>query len=278
MKRACVIGWPIAHSRSPLIHNYWIKKHEVDAIYDKIAVHPKELDSFVVGFRKSGLVGCNVTAPHKEAIFNTVPNVDAATRRLGAVNTIYVKDGNLNGTNTDGEGYLASLRQSHPAYEITGSNVVMIGAGGAAKAIAGALVDAGVAKIGVINRTAGKIASLQKQFGPAIYPISPENYRQMAATCDLLINTTSLGMTGQPPLEFDIANIATAAIVSDIVYSPLETPLLNQARLRGNPTLGGLGMLLHQAVRGFELWFGIRPEVTPELYDLIAADVSGVAT
>ncbi len=133
MKKACVIGWPIAHSRSPLIHNYWIKKHAIDAIYEKIAVDPKDLNSFVEGFRKSGLVGCNVTAPHKEAIFDIVSNVDAAARRLGALNTIYIRDGDVHGTNTDGEGYLASLHQSHPTYQFTGGNAVVIGAGGAAK-------------------------------------------------------------------------------------------------------------------------------------------------
>lgn len=273
MKKACVIGWPITHSRSPLIHNYWLKKHAIDAIYEKTAIHPNDVNSFVTDFRKSGLIGCNVTAPHKEAVFNAVADVDVAAQRLGALNTIYIKDGNVRGTNTDGEGYLASLRQSHPSHEIKGGTTVIIGAGGAAKAIIGALIDGGGQRIGIVNRTPDRVESLQKQFGSTIYPVTSENYETAIAACDLFINTTSLGMSGQPPLEFNIDSLPRKAIVSDIVYSPLETSLLKHARFRGNPTLGGLGMLLHQAVRGFELWFGVRPEVTEELYDLVAADV-----
>ena len=275
MKKACVIGWPISQSRSPLIHNYWIQKHGIDAIYEKTAVHPDDIPSFVCTFQNAGLIGCNVTAPHKETVFEAVATVDKAAKRLGALNTLYIRDGNLCGTNTDGEGFLANLRQNHPSYKTRGGKVVVMGAGGAAKAIIGALIDGGTKKISVINRTLSKIEALQKQFGPVIeLDHAPDDIEKAIAQCDLFINTTSLGMSGQPPLEFNINSLSPHAIVSDIVYSPLETPLLKSAKLRGNPILGGLGMLLHQAVRGFELWFGVRPEVTPELYDLVAADVS----
>ena len=275
MKKVCVIGWPISQSRSPLIHNYWIQKHGIDAIYEKTAVRPDDVSSFLSNFKKAGLIGCNVTAPHKEAVFAAVATVDRAAKRLGALNTLYVRDSNLCGTNTDGEGFLANLQQNHPSYKTRGGKIVVIGAGGAAKAIIGALIDEGAQKISVINRTQNKIDALQKQFGPVIeFDQAHNDIEKAIAECDLFINTTSLGMSGQPPLEFNIDGLSPQAIVSDIVYSPLETPLLMNAKLRGNPTLGGLGMLLHQAVRGFELWFGVRPEVTPDLYDLVAADVS----
>jgi shikimate dehydrogenase len=275
MKKACVIGWPISQSRSPLIHGYWIQKHGVDAIYKKVPVLPDDVSSFISGFQNAGWVGCNVTAPHKETVFGAVATVDNAAKRLGALNTLYIRDGNLCGTNTDGEGFLANLQKTRPLYKTEGAKVVIMGAGGAAKAIIGALVDGGTRKITVINRTLGKIEALQKQFGPVIsLEHMPQDIERAIAQCDLFINTTSLGMSGQPPLEFNIDGLSRHAIVSDIVYSPLETPLLKRAKQRGHPTLGGLGMLLHQAVRGFELWFGVRPEVTQELYDLVADDVS----
>jgi shikimate dehydrogenase len=275
MKKACIIGWPVTYSRSPLIHNYWIRQHGVDAVYERQPVEPGKIPEFISDFQNSGFVGCNVTAPHKEAVFEAVTNVDAASRRLGALNTLYVRNGNLHGTNTDGEGYLANLRHTHPGYEISSGKVIILGAGGAAKAIIGALVDAGAKQIGIINRTTVRTQALQNQFGNVIEPITVENAASAVAKCDLLINTTSLGMSAQPALEFDLGNFPVTTIISDIVYSPLETSLLKQARIRGNPILGGLGMLLHQAVRGFELWFGVRPEVTKELYEIVAADVSG---
>jgi shikimate dehydrogenase len=270
MKKACVIGWPIAHSRSPLIHNHWIRKYGLNAIYEKKAVSPEHIEAFLASFVHSGLVGCNITVPHKEIVFRKITQVDAATRRLGAINTLYIRDGVVYGTNTDGEGFLANLHQHHPSHAINANKVAIIGAGGAAKAIIGALVDGGVETISVINRTQERIEALRQQFGPRVNAAAqPANL----ADYDLLINTTSLGMSGQPPLEIDIDSLPRQAIVSDIVYSPLETDLLQRAKQRGNRTLGGLGMLLHQAVRGFELWFGVRPEVTSELYDLVAADV-----
>jgi shikimate dehydrogenase len=273
MKKACVIGWPIAHSRSPLIHNYWIKKHGLDAIYEKMAVEPGDLHHFIANFKNSGFVGCNVTVPHKENVFGAIADIDEPARRLGALNTLYMRNGIIRGTNTDGEGFMANLRQNHPAFNAGGCRVIVVGAGGAAKAIIGALVESEVREISIVNRTPEKVERLKEQFGAVIKSLNPPNSKMVFAECGLLINTSSLGMVDQPPLEIDIESLPEKAIVADIIYAPLETPFLKAARLRGNPTLQGLGMLLHQAVRGFELWFGIKPEVTTELHDLVAADV-----
>lgn len=276
MKKTCVIGWPIAHSRSPLIHAYWLKKYGIDAVYEKMAVEPKNVVQFIADLAASEFSGCNVTIPHKETAFRAVAKADEIASRLGAVNTVYLKDGVTCGTNTDGEGFIASLRYANPAFELRNKTAVIIGAGGAAKAIIGALLDEGVEKIGIINRTRERIHDLQAQFGSGIYEISETNFNNVLKSCGLLVNTTSKGMEGQSPLELEIQSLNPNALVADIVYTPLETAFLAKARQRGNPVLGGLGMLLHQAVRGFELWFGVKPEVTAELYELIAADVQKV--
>ena len=273
MKKACVIGWPIAHSRSPLIHNYWLKKYGIDAIYEKKAVEPKNVAQFIANLAGSEFIGCNVTIPHKEAAFQAIAKADEIASRLGAVNTVYLENGVVCGTNTDGEGFIASLRHSHPKFSLRDKTATVIGAGGAAKAIIGALLDEGVAKIGIINRTRERIHDLQVQFGSVIYEISGTTSNDALESCGLLVNTTSQGMEGQPLLEMEIQSLNPEALVADIVYTPLETAFLAKARQQGNPVLGGLGMLLHQAVRGFELWFGVKPEVTTELYELIAADV-----
>jgi shikimate dehydrogenase len=273
MKKACVIGWPIGHSRSPLIHNYWLKKYAIDAVYEKKAVEPENVAQFIANMAASEFVGCNVTIPHKEAAFQAVAKADEIARRLGAVNTVYLKDGVVCGTNTDGEGFIASLRHSHPNFNLRDKTAIIIGAGGAAKAVIGALLDEGVARIGIINRTRERTHDLQAQFGSSVYEISEAIFNDALESCGLLVNTTSQGMEGQPSLELKTQRLNLDALVADIVYTPLETAFLEQARLRGNPVLGGLGMLLHQAVRGFELWFGVKPEVTAELYALIAADV-----
>ncbi len=273
MKKACVIGWPIGHSRSPLIHNYWLKKYGIDAVYEKKAVEPENVMQFVANLAASEFVGCNVTIPHKEAAFQAVAKADVIASRLGAVNTVYLRDGVVCGTNTDGEGFIASLRHSHPLFNLKNKTGIVIGAGGAAKAIIGALFDEGVKHIGIINRTRERIHDLQAQFGSGIYEISETTSNDALTSCGLLVNTTSKGMEGQPPLELEIQSLNPNALVADIVYTPLETAFLVKARQRGNPVLSGLGMLLHQALRGFELWFGVKPDITAELYELIAADV-----
>ncbi len=276
MKKACVIGWPIAHSRSPLIHSYWLKKYGIEAVYEKKAIEPGNAADFIANLASSEFTGCNVTIPHKETAFQAVAKTDEIARRMGAVNTVYLKNGAVCGTNTDGEGFIASLRHSHPEFNLRNKTAMIVGAGGAAKAIIGALLDEGVTKIGIINRTRERILDLQAQFGSGIYEITQTNSDDALKSCELLVNTTSQGMEGQPPLELEIQSLNPNALVADIVYTPQETAFLAKASQQGNPVLGGLGMLLHQAVRGFELWFGVRPEVTSDLYELIAADIQKV--
>lgn len=269
---ACVIGWPIAHSRSPLIHNYWLKQYGIDGAYGIEAVPPDQLKDFLrdLGGRYAG---CNVTLPHKEATFAQVRIADATTKRLGAVNTVFRRGGQIWGTNTDGEGFIASVAAHSPHWTVTGKRVVVLGAGGAARAIVAALVDAKAHSIAIVNRSSERARSLCEAFGPSIRVDDWQALRQT----DMLVNTTSLGMKGQPPLAIDLALLPKSAVVADIVYIPLETPLITAARARGNPVVPGLGMLLHQAVRGFELWFGVRPTVTDELYALVAADIGRLA-
>jgi len=276
MKKACVIGWPIEHSRSPLIHNYWLKKYGIDAAYEKKPVEPKDVSNFIVNLAHSEFIGCNVTIPHKESVFEAIGEADEIARRLGAVNTVYLKNGKVRGTNTDGEGFIASLRYSYPAFSLKGKTAIIVGAGGAAKAIVGALLDEGVGRIGVINRTRERILGLRGQFGSHVFEINEDTANDELGNCELLVNTTSQGMHGQPPLDLEIQSLNRDAVVADIVYTPLETVFLEKARNQGSPVLGGLGMLLHQAVRGFELWFGVKPEVTKELYELVAADIQKV--
>jgi shikimate dehydrogenase len=274
MKRACVIGWPISHSRSPLIHNYWLKQYGIEGEYTRIPVEPSNLANFISTLEDQGLEGCNVTIPHKEAAFGLIIPADEATRRLGVANTIFRRDGKTYGTSTDGEGYLASLRAASP-FDPGCGPAMMLGAGGAATAVAGALLDAGVPEIIVANRTMERAEALRKLFGQRIRIVQPDHAGDVLSECALLVNTTSQGMTGYPEISLDLTRLPSTAIVSDLVYVPLETGLLRRARERGLHSVGGLGMLLHQAVRGFELWFGRRPEVTADLYDLVAADVAG---
>lgn len=272
-RKACVIGWPISHSRSPLIHGYWLKHYGIAGSYERLPVKPEELPAFFSSLIANGYAGCNVTLPHKEAAFRQVRTADAATARLGVVNTVFVRDGQLWGTSTDGEGFLASLAAGHPGWRAAGRNVVILGAGGATRALVGALLDAGAARLLIANRTRAKAEELKRDFGSRIEPHDWTKASDLLRHADLLVNTTSLGMTGQPALEVDLGNLPRSALVTDIVYTPLETGLLRHARARGNPIVPGLGMLLHQAVRGFELWFGTRPEVTGDLYEIVARDI-----
>ncbi|MGE3877190.1 MAG: shikimate dehydrogenase [Parvibaculaceae bacterium] len=272
-RKACVIGWPIAHSRSPLIHGYWLKRYGIDGSYERIAVPPAELPDFLGSLADKAYAGCNVTLPHKEGAFRAVHIADEATRRLGVVNTVFLRDGGLWGTSTDGEGFLANLTAHVPDWRAKDRTIVILGAGGAARAIVGALLDAGSRRLLVANRTPARAEELRRGFGSRVEPRDWRDVGKLLEDADLLVNTTSLGMTGQPPLALDLTRLPRSAIVTDIVYTPLETALLAEARARGNVVVPGLGMLLHQAVRGFELWFGRRPEVTRELHDLVARDI-----
>jgi shikimate dehydrogenase len=272
-RKACVIGWPISHSRSPLIHGYWLDRYGIDGSYVRIAVPPDELPDFLSRLAERGYAGCNVTLPHKEAAFRAVRSADDATTRLGVVNTVFYRDGDLWGTSTDGEGFLANLSSHVPDWRAQDRCIAILGAGGAARAIAGALLGAGSRRLVIVNRSLARAKEMRRDFGPRIEPRDWTKVAEALEDADLLVNTTSLGMTGQPPLPLDLDPLPQSAVVADIIYTPLETDLLLRARARGNLVVPGLGMLLHQAVRGFELWFGRRPEVTPELHDLVARDI-----
>ena len=273
MKKACVIGWPIEHSRSPLIHNHWLDRYGIEGAYEKCAVAPEELKQFLRTMPETGWAGCNVTVPHKEKVFGLVEIDDPFTRRLGAVNTVYVRDGRLHGTNTDGIGFVRNLQVRAPQWQAAGGPAVVLGAGGAARAVVAALIDAGVPEVRIVNRTEERARTLAGMFGAAASAHDWMQRADLLSDCTLLVNTTTLGMTGAPPLDLELARLAPDAVVYDIVYAPLETDLLSRARARGNPVVDGLGMLLHQAAPGFALWFGIEPEVTDELRALIVADL-----
>lgn len=273
MIKACVIGWPISHSRSPLIHGYWLNQYGIDGSYTRQPVEPHDLSAFIAGLGASGYAGCNVTIPHKEKVFGLVERADETTERLGAVNTVFQRDGKTMGTNTDGEGFINSLAQSAPTLALGNSRVLMLGAGGASLAVVNALLERGVSEVAVANRTRERADQLRQRFGSHVLPIDWEGAPDHAGECSLLVNTTSLGMTGHDELDFDLSRLPSDAVVTDIVYTPLRTKLLHEAALRGNTIVEGLGMLLHQAVRGFSLWFGVTPQVTAELHDLIARDI-----
>ena len=270
-KRACVIGWPIEHSRSPLIHNYWIRQYKLDAEYGREAVKPEELPGFVRSLRERGYVGCNVTIPHKEAVFPLTEPDDRA-EAVGAANTLFYDDDVLRSTNTDVEGFLGNLDQATPAWDRGLETAVVLGAGGGAKAVVFALLTREVRRIYLVNRTPARAEILRKRFGGAVHLANWDELTGLLGGAGLLVNTTSLGMACQPPLKINLRG-PPSLVVSDIVYSPLETALLRLARDRGLRTADGLGMLLHQAVRGFQLWFGVRPEVTRELRALVEKDL-----
>jgi len=275
VKKAFVCGHPIAHSRSPKIHGYWLRKYGIAGSYEPIDVSPEDVGSFFATLSKNGFAGGNVTIPHKEAAFAAVASRDEAAERIGAVNTLWFEDGRLRGGNTDAEGFAANLDERAPGWTKAGVAVVL-GAGGAARAVIHALKERGFSDIRVTNRTLERANELADRFGEGVsaHPIAAT--RELLSDAGLLVNTTALGMAGKggsDELPADPERLPRHAIVTDIVYVPLETPLLAAARRHGLKTVDGLGMLLHQAAPGFERWFGRRPEVTQELRDLIVADM-----
>jgi shikimate dehydrogenase len=272
-RAACVIGWPIAHSRSPLIHNYWLKHYGIAGEYRREAVRPEEFRAFIGSLPERGYVGANVTVPHKQAALAcSLP--DDRARAVGAANTLWF-DGGLRSTNTDVEGFLDNLDSCAPAWGHNRHKAVVLGAGGAARAIVYGLLERGVERIVVLNRTAAGAAALQERFGARVHAARWEERDTALDDAGLLVNTTTLGMAGQPGLAIDVARLPGRAIVADLVYVPLVTPLMQAARARGLAVADGLGMLLHQAVRGFSLWFGTKPAVTAELRALVEADLTG---
>lgn len=273
MKKACVIGWPIKHSRSPLIHNYWLQQHDIEGVYERCEVAPEDLNAFLASLSDHGYAGCNVTVPHKEKVFEAVRVDDEFTRRLGAVNTVYYKNGELHGSNTDGIGFLQNLKDRNPHWQPASGPAVVLGAGGAARAVVAGLLAQGVPEVRITNRTLARAEALAELLGDNATPVAWEAREDCLEDCALLVNTTTLGMTGSPPLEVALGRLPLTATVYDIVYAPLETDLLSRARQRGNPAVDGLGMLLHQAVPGFALWFGVTPQVTDDLRALIVKDL-----
>lgn len=270
--RACVIGYPIAHSRSPLIHKYWLKEHGLAGDYLRENVSKEEIAAFLARFADSGYVGANVTVPHKEAAF-AMAEADAVSRELGAVNTLWLEGRQLLGTNTDVYGFLTNLDEQQPGWGAGTHSAVLLGAGGGARAVVYGLLERGVDRIVVVNRTVARAEALAAYFGTHVRFAGFGDLNGDLADADLLINATSLGMQGAPPLSIDITALKPGAVVYDIVYVPLETALLKAARARGHPTVDGLGMLLHQAVPAFERFFGVRPRVTPALRQLVLADM-----
>lgn len=273
MRRACVIGWPIAHSRSPLIHGRWLKELGLDGSYSAQAVRPEDLERFIALMPERGFVGGNVTVPHKRAALGLVAEADAAARAIGAVNTLVWRDNQLIGTNTDAYGFLTHLDERAPGWHDRCRTAAVLGAGGAARAVLYGLLECGVPQVRLINRTGEKAAALAGEFGNAVHAVDWKERSAALAGVDLLVNATTLGMVGSRPLDIALDDLPPKSIVYDLVYVPLRTQLLATAAAKGQHCVDGLGMLLHQAVPGFEAWFGKRPEVTKELRSMIIADL-----
>ena len=278
-KTAFVTGYPIKHSRSPLIHGYWLKTLDIEGRYIAHPVAPEDFARFVAGLRSGDIkmIGGNVTIPHKEAAYSLADRPDDLASELGAANTLWVEEGAVHATNTDGAGFVANLDQRHAGWdEVQGHHArqaVILGAGGAARAVIQAVRNRGFDSIHVVNRTLSRADDMRSRFGDRIHAHSLEALPEVIKVPTLFLNTTSLGMDGEPAPAIDFTDMAEDAVVTDIVYVPLITPILRQAMEQGRPVVDGLGMLLHQAVPGFERWFGQRPAVTEELRALVIADM-----
>lgn len=269
---AGVMGWPVAHSRSPIIHNHWIRQYGLQGAYGLFPVQPGKLEDAIRGLPALGLAGCNITIPHKVNAMKLVDVVDPLARRMGAINTIAVTpEGALHGFNNDGFGYIQSLRDAKPDWKADAGPVCVLGAGGAARAVVLSLLDQGATEIRLINRTRPKAQALCDEFGTGIQVVDWSERHEALDGVALLVNTTNQGMHGEQTLDLQLDRLPTTALVSDAIYIPLETTLLRDARLRGNATVNGLGMLLNQARPAFHAWFGVMPEITPELQQAIMA-------
>ena len=270
---AGVLGWPVSHSRSPRLHGFWLARHGIDGAYLPLPVRPERFEAAVRSLVDLGFAGANVTIPHKEAAFALCDTVSEVARRAGSVNTLVFRDGRIEGTSTDGFGFLESIREQAPGWQATDGPAVILGAGGAVRSVAAALLDAGCPHLTLVNRTPARAEAIARELcahggGPIAVAATPP-----LAEAALLVNGTSLGMSGEPPLEIDLSPLPTGAVVADMVYVPLETPLLAAARARGLRAVDGLGMLLHQARPGFEAWFGVAPQVDAALRAFILDDL-----
>jgi shikimate dehydrogenase len=274
MKRACVIGWPIEHSRSPIIHGYWLEHHGIAGTYEKRGVPPEEITAFLSDLPAHGYVGANVTVPYKEIALRVASEADAAAKAIGAANTLWLEDGALHASNTDTYGFLRNLDDQAPGWDERGSPAVVLGAGGASRSVLRGLLDRGFKEIRLLNRSRERAEELARFFGPGIEVYDWEQRSSVLDGAGFLVNTTTLGMN-DTVLEIDLRELEPHAVVADLIYVPLETPLLRQATQSGLTSADGLGMLLHQAVPGFEKWFGVRPEVTSELRERVLRSITG---
>ncbi|HMA75326.1 MAG TPA: shikimate dehydrogenase [Xanthobacteraceae bacterium] len=271
---AGIMGWPVTHSRSPRIHNYWFTKYGLMGTYVPLAIHADGLRAALRALPALGFAGCNLTIPHKEAAFEIVDRVDPLARRIGAINCVVVaSDGSLDGRNYDGFGYIHSILEAYPDWRADVGPIVVIGAGGGARAVLVSLADRGAKEIRLVNRSPERAQALAREFGVPIKALAWNDRQAALNGAAMLINTTSQGMAGQPALDLALDKLPTSALVSDIIYVPRETPLLTAARLRGNRTVNGFGMLLHQARPAFHAWFGVMPEVTADLRSMLEATI-----
>jgi shikimate dehydrogenase len=273
-RMAGVMGWPVMHSRSPKIHNFWLAKYGLTGTYVPLAIQAEGLRAALRALPALGFAGCNLTIPHKEAAFEIVDRVDPLARRIGAINCVVVApDGSLDGYNYDGFGYIQSILEADPNWRADAGPIVVVGAGGGARAVLVSLADQGAQEIRLVNRSPERAQALAREFGAPINAVAWKERHAALAGAAMLINTTSQGMAGQPPLDLALDGLPVSALVSDIIYVPRETPLVVAARLRGNRTVNGLGMLLNQARPAFHAWFGIMPEVTAQLRAMIEATI-----
>jgi shikimate dehydrogenase len=271
VKRACVIGWPVAHSLSPAIHGYWLQEHGLEGEYVREAIEPRDFGGFLTSLAAHGFCGANITVPHKIEAFRLCAFRDEAALAIGAVNTVWLEDGRLCGSNTDAYGFTANLDAASPGWD-RGGPAAVIGAGGAARAIVWALLQRGFTDVRIVNRTKVRAEELAASF-PRARAFGFDSLSQALGDAEFLVNTSTLGMAGAPPLNIDISVLGINATVCDIVYHPLETSLLRQAKEGGWTAVDGLGMLLYQAVPGFQKWFGVRPTVSPGLRQRVLAAV-----
>ena len=273
LRRACLMGHPVAHSRSPMIHNYWLTQLGIPGIYELKDLLPEQFEPFVIRLAENGYVGGNVTVPHKEAAFRLAASRDAAAEAVGAVNVLWLDNGKLAGGNSDTHGFIANLDERAPGWNVPGCRALVFGAGGAGRSAVYALRQRGV-EVHLVNRTVARAEELANRFGPGVRAYGWQAAPGLLPSADLVVNCTSLGLAGKAPLEMDLAPLRPGAVVYDVVYVPLETALLAQARRRGHRTVDGLGMLLQQAGFGFRKWFGGDPKLTPELRAMLEADIT----
>jgi shikimate dehydrogenase len=266
------MGHPVGHSRSPMLHGYWLKLYGIEGSYERIDIAPEDLKAFFDSFRDVGWAGGNVTVPHKLAVMSYLDRLDDAAKAMGAVNTLWWDKGALVGGNTDSIGFMGNIDELAPGWDAGAKTAIVLGAGGAARAAVYGLRGRGL-HVSICNRTLAKAEALAGHFGDGSSAHGLDDLDRLLGDADLLVNTTSLGMVGQPPLDIDMTRLKAGAVVYDVVYVPLETAILKAAKARGHRTVDGLGMLLHQAVEGFRHWFGHTPEVTAGLRKLLVDDI-----